>query len=178
METQFEVVTFLDEQKLTEFYRYTSRKRLVGVWICVAFGIAFLIWGIIRLYLNMFIFTAASMAPLAGAVLEFTMAIRNYRLPWRVAKKEIKKDRQFSGKEQPFSLTKFSDQIYDEDTNRTNIVPYDKVKQIHISANLVAMIDIRDFGIVIDKNGFRKGTYEDFLKFIQAKCPQAKITVS
>ena len=167
METQFEIRTLLEKVHYVELFKYTARKRLW--WVCIngILGGGWTIDGIISL----------SMVILACGLLNIGVALYNYLRPWTAARKVIKQDMRFESNEERCSVTKFSDVIYDESKHQTSITPFDKIEEILVSKHVIALLDVRKMAIILDKNGFIKGTFEEFLPFIQEKCPQAKVII-
>ena len=54
-------------------------------------------------------------------------------------------------------------------------IPYNKLNKIKVSKNLMILTVKKYSHVTICKDGFTKGTYEEFLAFLRAKCPDLKI---
>ena len=168
METQFEAICEYSRSKRTEFYRYALRKRIGWVILYAVLGPVILLGGIL----------IHSTVSIVIGVFELLYGIWVYFRPWYLSAKAEKKEMAFSDGQHPASVVTFGEEIVDVSPEQTSRMPYDKVKKLHLSKTMVFIIDVRDVAILVDKDGFRKGNYEDFLQFIREKCPQAKITVS
>lgn len=166
MESQFEVETDFTREKRVEYYRYVLRRRWLWLALYAPLGVLLTAYGIIERDL---VWTAVGIFELAyGVWLGFR--------PRYLAAKLEKKEYNYSGDNSRLSVTTFGEEILDVGTDLTVRVPYDKVKEIHISKTMIYIKDVRDAAILMDKSGFRRGNYEDFVDFIREKCPQAKIT--
>lgn len=169
METQFEVSSILEEKHYVEFYRYIWRKNywmvLVVLVLCILSACLEsdkdpIVWVVYIILMSVYV---------------GVYALWMYSRPRRAARKTMKQNQTFDGSERAPSVTTFGEDIRDESPNATAKIPYDRIKSIHISENVIVLIDIRDVAIIMDKNGFNKGSFQDFLPFIREKCPQLKL---
>ena len=169
MDVQFEATCTYTKEQRVEFYRYAMRKRIGWVIFYAVTGVLVAILAILR---------QSALWAVAG-IFELAYGLWIYFRPWIFAAKSEKTEKKFYGNEcPPPSVTTFGEEIQDVGIKQTISIPYDKITGIHISKTMVFLIDVRNVTIMVDKDGFQKGTYEEFRKFIREKCPQAKITVS
>ena len=167
MEIQFEITCQLEKKHYVEYFQYIWRKRMIWFWILVFTGSA----GIL---LNLL--TKETIAVIKYCV-AIAYAIFLYFRPWMAAAKVMKDKQRFYETDAVSSVTKFGDVILDETKRQTSTVPYDKIAEIFISKNVIVLEDITKADLIMDKSNFTKGNFEEFLKFIQEKCPQAKVII-
>ena len=165
MEVQFEIRSCLEKKHFVQWYKYLLRKRIWWCGLAALLTVFYLAKGIASVDWIRIIFAAYC----AG------YCIWNYRRPWIFAKKAIKMDLEYYGTEKVPSVTTFGDVIRDVGKDNNTTMQYDKVKDIHISENLIALIDMKGHAFLMDKNGFTKGDFSAFLAFIGEKCPQLKL---
>lgn len=165
METKFEIHSQLEKKHYVEFYRRIWKKR--WIWISVYLVVGLL--GLVLYWANQRILW------MIYGCLMILYALWLFFRPWQQAKKAFKANLAFEGGEKLCSTTKFGDEIVDETVCASNAVPYDKIEKIHITKQLILLVDARKSFLILDKNGFTKGTLEEFLPFIQEKCPQLKL---
>jgi len=165
METQFEIISQLEMKHYVEFNQCIWRKRIVTV----------LIYGILGVISLVHWWNSFDDLILYWGVFSITQAILIYRAPWRDAKKQMRRSQKTEKLEHENSLTKFSDMIYDETDFRASKTPYHCIKEIYLCRNTIVLLDNSSYAVFADKNGFVKGTFDEFVPFIQEKCPQAKI---
>lgn len=165
METQFEIHTRLEKKHYVDFYCYMWRKRMITVVISAILAI---------LLLGLGVFDTSVHSIVLGIWCAFYGVWLFFR-PWMAASKSIKQDLNFAGTEGQESVTKFGAEIFDETKNQTATVPYDKLEKVHITDNVILLVDTRKMTFIMDRNGFTKGTLQEFLPFLQEKCPQLKL---
>ena len=165
METQFEIDSRLEKKHYVEYYRYIWRKRIIWV---VVYAVSVLLALFMALAIN------ETKWCIYGIVLLLYGSWLYFR-PWMVAAKQIKREMEFDGTQTVQSKTKFGDVIYDETRNQTATTYYDKIRKVYIGKYVILLEDARKSCYILDKNGFTSGNFEEFVPFIQEKCPQAKI---
>lgn len=165
MEIQFEIDSRLEKKHYVEYFRCIWHKRIIWVVIFALIGAA-------ELLLN--VQESALTTTILGCFL-IADAIWIYFRPWYFAGKTIKRETKFEGTAVLTSVTKFGDVICDEAPNHLATTRYDMIEQIYFSKNVIVIRDIRKADFILDKNGFTKGSFEEFLPFIQEKCPQLKL---
>ena len=164
MDAQFEIKTKLEKGQRVEYYRFIWRKRLWLIAALLMLGTIYLLVDVLENFPDW---------PCALFCVAYSVFL--YFRPWIAARKAMKLDNDFYGSEKSPSVTKFSDAVYDEDQNESTMIPYDKIKDIYFGKTIIVLTEIRRIAIIMDRDGFEKGNFEDFLPFIQQKCPQAKI---
>ena len=164
METQFEIHSHLEKKHYVEYYRYIWRKRITVVVISAVLGVVLLALHFLTNDYHLF-----------TGIWGVLYAIWLYFRPWMAAAKTVKRETKFEGTEILESITKFGDEIHDATKHLSMTAPYDKIKEIHFSEHVIVIRDTRNNDFILDKNGFTKGTFEEFLPFIQNKCPQLKL---
>ena len=164
METQFEIHSCLGKKHYVEYYRYIWRKRITAVVIFAVLGAALLAVHFLTDNYHLF-----------AGIWGIAYAIWLYFRPWMVAGKKVRIEAENDGTETVESVTKFGDEILDETKHLTARVYYNELKAIHISNHVIVLQDNRKMDLILDKNGFTKGTFEEFLPFIQEKCPQLNL---
>ena len=87
----------------------------------------------------------------------------------------IEQEQKFLDTEEVTATVLFGDVIRSTASRGTNEIPYDKVTKIYHTKYGMSLLDVRNRFVLLDKDGFTKGTFEEFAPFIQEKCPQAKI---
>ena len=166
METQFEIHSRLEKKHYVEYYRYIWRKRIIWVVLCGGIGLVGLLLNLKNL---------SDIGTIIQGCALVAYAVWVYFRPWLVAGKVVKRESKFDGKEIVESVTKFGDEILDATSSMQAKVSYDKLKAFHIAEHVIVLQDIRRMDYILDKNGFTKGTLEDFMPFIQEKCPQLNL---
>lgn len=161
METQFEIQSRLEKKHYVEYFLLFNKKRFWTIALFLALGCYYLIK---NLYAGKLIFLWC-----------IGWATWIFLRPWLAAGKVFKRELQYEDAEYLRSVTKFGDEILDESKSMTTTTPYDRIESIYISSELIILRDTRKADNILNKNGFTKGTFEEFLPFIQEKCPQAKI---
>lgn len=165
MDTQFVVQSHLEKKHYVEFYRRVWKKRWIWISIYLAAGF----WGLLLYWENQ-----RTIWMIYGCLMILYAVWISFR-PRQQARKTFKENLAFEGGEKLGSTTKFGDVIVDESVRQSVTVPYDKVEKIHITKELILLVDVRKAVLILDKNGFTKGTFEEFLPFIQEKCPQLNL---
>ena len=165
MEVQFEVHSCLENKHYVQWYKHILRKRIWWCGLAALWTVFYLAKGIASVDWIRIIFAAYC----AG------YCIWNYCRPWILAKKIRKRDLAYYGTELVPSVTTFADVLRDVAKDMDVTIPYDKIKEIHISNDLIALTDIKDSVILMDKNGFTKGDFLGLLAFLAEKCPQLKL---
>ena len=164
MDAQFEIHSHLEKKHYVEYYRYIWRKRIVAV-------VIFAVLGVVLLAVHLL----ADDYYLFAGIWGVAYAIWLYFRPWMEAAKHVKRETKFEGTETIESVTKFGDVLQDETKSQTVSVPYEKLEAIHVAKYVIILTDARKMAFILEKNGFVKGTLEEFLPFIQEKCPQLKL---
>lgn len=164
METQFEIHSRLEKKHYVEYFQCIWSKRIIVVMIFALLGVFLLALHFLTDGYHLF-----------TGIWGVAYAIWLYFRPWIVAGKTMKRETKFEETDVLLSVTKFGDLICDEAPNHTATAQYDKIENIFISKNVIVLRDIRKADFILDKNGFTKGTLEEFLPFIQEKCPQLKL---
>lgn len=164
MEALFEVKTEYNEEQLAAFFdKYLRfRKPVLGVYAILTF-----LW-----IVEAILYGATYLLLMCAIVLP--MAIWLYRRPQTLAKKMVKQEREFADVDRVVATVTFAEEIHSAASRGTSIIPYDKIKSIHHTKYGVVLLDVRNRFVLLDKTGFIKGTFEEFLPFIQEKCPKAK----
>ena len=91
--------------------------------------------------------------------------------PWKQAAKAVKKNR---GKEP--RMTVFSNVIRDMGDGCVIEWTYGHIWQILTTKRLIALMDGEGVAILMDRNGFTVGSYEEFVGFMRQNCPHLKFT--
>ena len=165
METQFEVKTTFREEHLAAFISKHLRLRKP---MLVVYAILIIGW-----FLEGTLYRSTFMLGLCAIMV--AMAIWLYRRPKTLAKKMIEQEQKFLDTEEVTATVLFGDVIRSTRSRCTNEIPYDKVTKIYHTKYGMVLLDVRNRFVLLDKDGFTKGTFEKFVPFIQEKCPQAKI---
>jgi len=165
MEPIFEIKYATKQVHFVELYKHLLRYRIVSaVFVALAGGLL--------LYLGI-----AHTGPvwIAGGIFELYWAVNIYIQPWRQGKKAYKQDVAFYETEHMVATSRFyEDAVWDETKFTTTVLPYDKLKDIAFTRNLIILVDIRDQRLFLDKNSFTIGNFEGFVRFMRKKCPQVK----
>lgn len=161
METQFEVKTTFREEHLAAFISKHLRLRKPMLVVYAVLSIGCILEG--TLYM------------LGLSAIMVAMAIWLYRRPKTLAKKMIEQEQKFLDAEEVTVTVLFGDVIRSTAPRGTNDIPYDKVTKIYHTKYGMVLLDVRNRFVLLDKDGFTKGTFEEFVPFIQEKCPQAKV---
>lgn len=165
METKFEIHSHLEKKHYVEYYRFIWRTRILWVVIYAVAAFLGLLLSLINEETRWIIYGCAFLL----------YAVWLYFRPWMVAGKKARLEAKIDETETVESVTKFGDEILDEAKHLSARVSYDEIKAIHISKHVIVLQDIRKMDLILDKNGFTKGTLREFLPFIQEKCPQLKL---
>ena len=165
MEVQFEIRSCLEKKHYVQWYQYVLRKRFYWIALFALVGICYLTSGI----------STADWIYILVATYLFGYCIWNFYRPWILGKKKFKQEFAYYGEDGDQSVTTFADVLRDVTKDNDTTIPYDKIKEIHISKDLILLNDIRGVAILMDKNGFTKGDLPAFLAFIGEKCPQLKL---
>ena len=161
METVFEVTTVIRKAFVTAFFQRYLRYRL---WILAVYAV--ILAGLIAetLFGNLLL-------------IEILLAcgIWVYCLPWFYANRLMKQEHRFRDGEEPIFTVTFAEKIQSTTTEGSYAIPYDKITRIYNIPCGIVLLDARKKFVLLDKTGFTKGNFEEFVRFIQEKCPQAKI---
>ena len=165
MEVLFEVKTEYREEQLAAFFGkcLRFRKLMLGV-----YALLISLWIVESiLYRSMYFLMLCAIV--------LAMAIWLYRRPKSLAKKMVKQELEFADSDRVIATVTFAEEIHSTASRGTSIIPYDKIKSIYHTKYGVVLLDVRNRFVLLDKTGFTKGTFEEFLPFIQEKCPQLKL---
>lgn len=164
MEALFEVKTEYNEEQTAAFFdKYLRfRKPVLVVYAILAF-----------LWIAEAILYGATYLLLMCAIV-LPMAIWLYRRPKSMAKNMVKREQEFADSDRVIATVTFAEEIHSTASRGSNIIPYDKIKSIYRTKYGVVLLDVRNRILLLDKTGFTKGTFEEFVPFIQEKCPKAK----
>lgn len=165
MDIQFEIHSHLEKKHYVEYYRYIWHKRMIWVVIYAIGGL-----------LGLFLYSASKeMRWILYGCFFALYAVWVYFRPWFAASKQMKRKAKLYKTETVESVTKFGDTIQDEMKSQSASISYDILEAIHIAKHVIILSDAKEMAFIMDKNGFVKGTLEEFLPFIQEKCPQLKL---
>lgn len=105
-----------------------------------------------------------------GALLYFSFR------PRLMAKRQIRRIRDFFDGQMPEYQIRFTrDHIINAAAGNEHRIPYAKLNKVwHTKHILILGVD-KVTSVAIPKNSFTKGSYEEFLAFLRAKCPDLKI---
>ena len=158
-DVKFEIRGNLTKAHYVDLYKHVIRHRIFMSVFMAMVGVVALVDGIWE----------RNTAWLIVAVLDFAYAVFVFARPWLLAAKAIKKHQ-----EKGPGVTAFSHVIQDTENGSVMVWPYARVKELYITQRLIALFDGEGFLLIMDRNSFTVGSFEDFLPFIQEKCPQAK----
>ena len=171
-------MTTLFENKCTYTYQYylqlkrtTLNKSFVNT--CYAALIIVIAAGILTVMKGWYPFTAVAAAAFLFVV---------YRLvgtPVRLASFAARKNRQVHGRDIETINNFYEDHILAVNTlsqSRTNI-KYREIRSLMQSKDLFIIAMDKGLVLLIDKNGFLKGTKEEFVTFMREKCVTAEVKI-
>ena len=167
MECQFENCYYSNHRMLAEFFRkYTVGPRPVTTLITVAVFLFFVIrsflWGILWEMLPTLLFIAVIFS-----LLQF--------LPNLYAWSSRRQGKKQNDGILPETHITFGDTIEMYEGMIHITVEYRKIlRVVRLKHSYVLMIGKRN-GVMLDPNGFTKGTFSEFKQFLREKCPEIKI---
>ena len=168
MEPIFENVTVETEQMLKEFIQTVHRKRLLRNKIIMGFfAAAFLYLAVVRGSTLLYIVAAAY----AG------LAVWQFMVPGYHAKKSIQKKLAFYNQTNPPLTFRFFDDHFEvSDVDSWNSASYDKISAIDcMNHSILLRVENRE-AFSLNRSGFQKGTPEELVNFLGAKCPHTNPT--
>ncbi len=167
MEPLFEVKYFCNRKMLTEFARkYAVGPRwpiLISSWVLYLFSLTVLIWaggigeiGYFLLFLGVFLFLLGFMPQWYS---------------WQTMKNTKKQNDSVI----PETVITFGDSIELHEGMVNITVEYRKiVRTVRLKHSYLLMIGKRN-GVMLDPDGFTKGSFEDFKQFLREKRPDLKV---
>ena len=167
MEPMFENRYYSSHRMLTEFFRkYTIGPRPPVVILCCGIFLYFAIrsyfWGILVEMLPTLVFMAVMFSAL-------------YFLPDFYAWSSHRQGRKQNDGCMPETVITFGETIEVREGMVHITVEYRKiVRVLHLKHSYVLMIGKRN-GVLLDPDGFVKGTFPEFKQFLREKCPDLKI---
>ncbi|WP_458862988.1 YcxB family protein [Acidaminobacterium chupaoyuni] len=172
MNELFENRYTLTRERLTEFAAATFSKGHQG--FSLVYGVLLLVVAGMQLSLvskgkgSPFLFIVA----LACALLCFWMFFDRGR---STAKKVYQRQMKASGGKEAAISVSFGDEITmkNMETGGEQKIPFQEVQKVIESPNMVVLMLPKRQGIMVAKEGFVKGTAEEFDRFLQQKCPEA-----
>ena len=133
--------------------------------ILILVGIAFVVFGILSI--NGYYLLTVILFVFAAYFIYLSFGV--YWVPAnRVYKKTLA---QVSENENIFTIQFSTNEIINKDESH----PYDRIKRVHETKDMIVLITYNHGHIPVKKDSFTLGTYEDFKKFIEEKCVNAKI---
>lgn len=171
MTTLFENKCIYTYQYYLQLKRTTLNKSFVNT--CYAALIIVIAAGILTVMKGWYPFTAV-----AAAAFLFVL----YRLvgtPVRLASFAARKNRQVHGRDIETINNFYEDHILAVNTlsqSRTNI-KYREIRSLMQSKDLFIIAMDKGLVLLIDKNGFLKGTKEEFVTFMREKCVNAEVKI-
>ena len=168
MEPIFENVTIETQQLIKETILGTHHKKLRRNKIMMAlFAAAFLYLAIVRssplLYVAAAIYAYLFIWQLIGPGYSAKKAIQNKLAYYRLTNP-------------PLTYRFFEDHFEQSDVDSWHSFPYDKVQAVARLRNCILVQVENRGGIPISLTGFQKGTPEELINFLRAKCPQPNPT--
>ena len=163
----FENRYFSNHRRLTEFFRkYTRGPRPPMVILCCAIFLFFVIrswfWGIL-----------VEMLPTLAFMAMVFMAL--YFLPDFYAWSSHRQGKKQNDGAMPETVITFADTIELREGMVHITVEYRKIiRVVHLKHSYVLMIGKRN-GVLLDPNGFTKGSFSEFKSFLRQKRPDLKI---
>ena len=163
METYFEVKTVIQKEFVVAFFQRYLRYR---IWILAGYAVILAGWILECILGNFFVFWTSLVLLAVGVWI--------YYLPWFHANRMMKQEEKFRDGVAPVFSVTFAEKIQSTTTEGSYAIPYDKVVGIYNIRFGIVLMDARKRMLMLDKDGFTKGNFEEFLPFIREKCPQAK----
>lgn len=159
-----------------QVYLQLKRKTMDKAFVHTAYWII----GILTVILAFCIYKGWMIALLfGGPVLLFTL----YRLLWtpiRLAVFAHRKNREIHNGKDVVTVNNFYDDhvlaINALTKNKTNIKYEDVLKLLETRDTYIMEME-RGLVLIMDKNGFKKGTKEDFVEFLKEKCVNAEVKI-
>jgi len=166
METYFEVTTCVKKAHYVELYKLALPRRMLSVVICGVLGVWLLVEELLQSGVNFGLFGI-------GVLI---IAVWLYRRPWSLATTAMAQDKAFTDSEQRIVNIKFGQEICVSSSNSNMTLPYDKLMKVRVTASTVFLYDVRNVAIIVDKDGFTQGEFQEFLPFLQEKCPKLRFS--
>lgn len=171
MTTIFENQCTYTYQHYLQLKRATLNKSFVNT--CYAALIIVFALGVLTVVKGWYPFTYVAIAGLVFVL---------YRLigtPVRLASFAARKNRQVHGRDIETRNDFYEDHLLAINTlsqSKTNI-NYEEIRSVMQSKDLFIIGMEQGLVLLIDKNGFSKGTREEFVKFIRKKCVNAEVKI-
>lgn len=171
-------MTTIFENKCTytyEFYLQLKRKTMEKSFVntCYAAMLIVIALGILTIAKGWYTFTIVAVAALLFVL---------YRLigtPIRLAAFAARKNREIHGKDVETVNNFYEDHVLAINAltmNKTNI-PYEEVKRLLQTKDLFIIGMDKGLVLLLDKNGFEKGSKEEFVNFMKEKCVHAEVNL-
>ena len=164
MQAYIENISLDTVQQNRESLWHFSRKGLTRN--CVLLGVAFI------MFLGLY-FRKDNWVYLVGALIYVAMIVWELLKPGRFAKKIYnRKLVYYNGTMPPITYAFYDDHFVIADIDSENTATYDKIQSVVILKSCIALKLADGRGFLMSKNGFKKGSVEEFRSFLQEKCPQ------
>ena len=159
MEVLFKNVTKYDKEEMDRFQKFhkkinEKRYKFMIIFSIIAFIIFFIINIICKNYIGVF------------GIIVFAIILYGYYF------KKVPKDKEENNAKQVDIeyIFEFKDKLVEiKATGVDNKIPYRKFYRIYETKNNFYLYLDKEYAILVNKNGFTKGTVEDFKKFIKNK---------
>lgn len=139
-------------------------------------------WVLLIVFLGLSVFTIAKgwyMFAIAAVIGVLLISHRLFIIPVMLAKFAARKNREIHGKDVETVNIFYEDHILAVNTltmGKTSI-EYTEVKQLLETRDLYIIGMDKGLVLMIDKNGFTKGSREDFTAFMREKCENAEVKI-
>ncbi len=100
------------------------------------------------------------------------MAIFTPKLTFNQMKKA---DKEINGNNKFETVVEFKNKVIVDEGAFHLELEFDRIRRIHTLKTCAVLMFTSQNGIIISKDGFEKGTYEEFLKFLKQKNPRVSI---
>ncbi len=164
MESNIEIQVNLTQKMVAEYNRFALGKVWKVLMILLAgMTVLFLLGSLMDTYY------------LSDAVMSVVVLLAFFLLPEFAAWETLRQQKKKSGGNLLAYQVCFGDEIVDTSPGQQMILSYDRVERVvHLKHSYVLMIDKRT-GILLDINGFTKGSFPEFKQLLREKCPNLLI---
>ena len=169
MEYLFENVNTYTRTQMEEYWEYTDKPYLVrslvflGIALAVILGICVWMWPWIDTLI------------IVVLVLMVVSIVRRLNQGKKQGQTAYEQLLSYYDDVMPAVTVRFGETIFVQGKDTTRVIEYRKIKEVVALKHSYAIYDKKPGVILLDRNGFTKGTFEEFKQFLRAKRPDLTI---
>ena len=168
MEVLFENQNTITRMQLVELYK--NQYKAANTKFVIFSSVLFLGYLLFCCFLRVFDFSI-----LMVIVALIAVVLRVMKRPVKNANTSFEKLLAYYDDVMPVNRVQFGDKIIVEAPDRTSTIEYRKIDKILSLKHGYVIFDKRTNFFILSRDGFTKGTFEEFKQFLREKCPHVTI---